>query len=314
MFNTPILFIVFNRLDTTQKVFSTIKDIQPKQLFIAADGPRDERPGENKKCADVRKVLLDAIDWECEVKTLFRDKNLGCGKGPVEAINWFFEHVEKGIILEDDCLPSKTFFTFCETMLTAYENDKQIMHVGGNNFQLSKIGNEDYYFSKLPHSWGWATWKRAWMLNDFYLDNFHFDDNAKYFGIKSIDDYWKEIFYSTKKELHSHVWDYQWTHCVFFNDGLCILPQYNLVTNIGFGEDSSHTINSNDYLASLKRHVYNFTLMEGIKYDPQPDINFHMIFAWVKINKEVENHSVAQILKMLLYSIKVKLFKKNNEF
>src|SRR5258705_8423153 len=138
MFNTPILFLIFNRLETTSQVFEQIKKVQPTRLFIAADGPRNDKEGEKEKCEKVRQWVLAQIDWECEVKTLFRNENLGCGRGPATAINWFFENVERGIILEDDCLPNDSFFIFCETMLKKFENDARIMHISGDNFQFSQ--------------------------------------------------------------------------------------------------------------------------------------------------------------------------------
>ena len=157
-FNVPILLIVFNRLNTTQKVFEKIKEVKPKKFFIAADGPRKNKEGEKEKTGEVRKFILENIDWDCEVKTLFRDENLGCGKSVSGAITWFFENVEEGIIFEDDTVPDKSLFNFCEAMLNKYRLENEIKIIGGVNFQDGiKRGDASYYFTRICHIWGWAT-------------------------------------------------------------------------------------------------------------------------------------------------------------
>jgi len=156
---TPVLFLIFKRLDTTKQVFEQIKKAKPPRLYIAADGPRDYVEGEAEKVKAAREYVLSNIDWNCEVKTLFREKNLGCGKAVSEAITWFFENEEQGIILEDDTVPSQSFFWFCEELLNRYKDEKKVWHIGGTNFQDGIIrGNGDYYFSALNHIWGWASW------------------------------------------------------------------------------------------------------------------------------------------------------------
>ena len=171
-FNTPILFLIFNRPDTTFKVFEEIRKIKPAKLYIAADGPRPNVIGEEEKCTASRNIIKQ-VDWDCDVKTLFREKNLGCKIAVSSAISWFFENVEEGIILEDDTFPTQSFFWFCQELLDFYRNDSRIMHISGNNFQLGKIrGEGSYYFSKYNHIWGWATWKRAWRFYDVSLNTF----------------------------------------------------------------------------------------------------------------------------------------------
>lgn len=311
MFNTPILFIIFNRIDTTKQVFQRIKAIKPKQLFIAADGPRNEKEGEKEKCEEVRQWVLEQIDWNCEVKTLFRTENLGCGKGPATAIDWFFQHVDRGIIIEDDCLPNNSFFIFCETMLKRFENDSNIMHISGNNFQLSQIGNECYYLSKLPHIWGWATWRRAWRKYDFELALFNENIYSSYFNHPTVDNYWMNIFKTTKSELYHHVWDYQWTFTILHNNGFCILPQKNLVTNIGFGDDSTHTSDRGGYLATMKNYELETTMtIKDLIYDSQADINFHKIFKWEITDENISNITAKEAFKILVNRVffKIRLF------
>ncbi len=251
MLNTPVLFLVFSRLDTTKQVFAKIREIQPKQLFIGADGARAGKEGEAEKVAAVREYILANIDWDCEVKTLFREQNLGCGVAPAEAITWFFENVEQGIILEDDCLPDLSFFTFCEELLNYYKDDEKIMHITGNNFQFGKKrGHESYYFSKYTHNWGWATWRRAWKHMDFDMATYpiFLAELEKYdylFTSEKEKKYWLNEF--SKGNINkNHVWDLQWLYSVWKNDGVTICPNHNLVSNIGFGIDATHTMQSNN--------------------------------------------------------------------
>lgn len=310
MFKTPILFIVFNRIENTIKVFNEIKKRKPKKLFIAADGPRPDKEGEKQKCDFVRHYVVTNIDWDCEVKTLFRNENLGCGRGPASAIDWFFENVDRGIILEDDCLPNKSFFTFCALMLEKFENRPEIMHISGNNFQLSNIGTECFYLSKLPHTWGWATWKRAWSNYDFLLNNFNELNTLNYFDYPSIDSYWFDIFKCTKKEMHLHVWDYQWVYTLFVNNAYCIAPQQNLVVNIGFGEDSTHTSEKNGFLSNLKNYEMEIKINKNeIFYNSEPDINFQKIFKWENILPANVNITANKAFFIILDKIKSKFVK-----
>jgi hypothetical protein len=243
MLNTPILFLVFNRPDTTKQVFAKIREVKPKQLFIAADGAREHKEGEQAKVDEVRKFILENIDWDCEVKTLFRDKNLGCGKAVSEAITWFFEQVEQGIILEDDCLPETSFFYFCEQLLERYKEDDKVMHIGGTSFIKYKNHQDlsSYFFSDYSRIWGWATWRRSWSKYNFSIE---WNDNKltkilkkKKFTCEEVK-YWRKVFSNYHR---IDTWDYQWMLSIWYNDGISIAPYKNLVQNIGFGGDSTHT-------------------------------------------------------------------------
>lgn len=277
-FNTPILFLIFNRPDLTEQSFSVIREVQPKQLFIAADGARLDKEGENDLCQQTRNLVMHNIDWDCEVKTLFRNENLGCKIAVSSAISWFFDHVEEGIILEDDCLPNLSFFNFCSELLSKYRFNETIMHISGNNFQMSSLGNASYYLSKLPHIWGWATWKRAWSKYDVNLTNFNKKRTKNYFNNVQIDLYWKNIFTQVYNN-QIDTWDYQWSYTLFSNDGFSIQPQYNLVKNIGFDSRSSRTSSSHSYLANLKTNpILNIIHPNELIYDLHNDINFHFVF------------------------------------
>ncbi|MCU7551298.1 hypothetical protein OCK74_19405 [Chitinophagaceae bacterium LB-8] len=224
-------------------------------MFIAADGPRKNHPEDIEKCANVRKLVLEQINWDCEVKTLFRDENLGCGIGPSDAITWFFEHVEYGIILEDDCLPSQSFFTFCEELLKKYFRDEKVMHISGNNFQFGKKqGDGSYYFSNYINAWGWATWRRAWSLYDFNIKNYT-DQTAnavldRVLSSKVEKKFWKGHFDTVKDGKRKDIWDYQWVYTVWNHNGISIIPNVNLVSNIGFGSDATHTFDSKNIVAN----------------------------------------------------------------
>ena len=241
--NTPVAFLIFRRPYLTQKVFERIRQVQPKQLFAIADGPRHEV--EAIKCAQARAVI-EQVDWDCEVMTNYADVNLGCKKRVASGISWVFSQVEEAIILEDDCLPTPTFFTFCETLLQHYRHDERIFMISGNNFQRGiQRTPYSYYFSKYPHIWGWATWRRAWQYWDD--DPEKWTIFRKYELLKSIHpqvyeyQYWSRIFDDIFYRQHPDTWDYLWVFACWSQGGLTILPRVNMVTNLGFGADATHT-------------------------------------------------------------------------
>jgi hypothetical protein len=243
---TPaILLLIFNRPDTTALVFEAIRQARPARLYVAADGPR-EALGEEQRCEHARRIATD-VDWPCEVKSLFRDRNLGCRVGVSTAIDWFFEYEEEGIILEDDCVPSQSFFRYCAELLDRYRHDERIMCISGDNFQLGRsVTPYSYYFSRYNHCWGWASWRRAWRLYDLSVSSW-----ADYRQLRALDSwgdgdptfksYWTEIFdRCARGEIDT--WDYQWTFACWAQHGLTCLPVRNLVTNIGFGHaEATHT-------------------------------------------------------------------------
>ncbi|HSR31155.1 MAG TPA: hypothetical protein VLY63_11375, partial [Anaerolineae bacterium] len=228
----PVLLLIFNRPDLTRVVFESIRSAAPPALYVAGDGPRAGRAGETEKCEQARSIAT-AVDWDCRVETLFRDDNLGAGQGVVAALDWFFENEEAGIVLEDDCVPGPSFYRFCRELLSYYEAEARVMHVSGNNFQYGrKRGRASYYFSKYTHSWGWATWRRAWRCFDFGL--------------------------IPEGERH-HVWDAAWQLSVERTGGLAVLPNANLVTNIGFGPEATHTLTTERF-AHLPAEEIQFPL------------------------------------------------------
>lgn len=254
-FETPILFLVFNRPDTTRKVFEKIRDLRPAKFFVAADGPRAGKDGEKEKCEQVRKLIMSGIDWPCEVKTLFRESNLGCGHAVSGAITWFFENVEEGIILEDDTLPDPSFFPFCKAMLEKYRQDEKIKMISGNNFRrVISIDNSSYYFTSLFHIWGWATWRRVW--KDYCFDLKEWNENSlrsvikEHFSDREIVRRFTSILLQIK-EQQIDTWDFQFALSIWNKNGINIAPSKNLVSNIGFGKDALHTLNEKDEFAKM---------------------------------------------------------------
>jgi hypothetical protein len=252
--NTAVLFLVFNRPDTTARVFETIRRAKPPRLYVAVDGPRVERKGEAERVAKVRDIAT-AVDWPCELKTLFREKNLGCKYAVSGAITWFFEEEEQGIILEDDCLPHPDFFPFCELLLQRYRDDERVSVVTGDNFQNGRRrGDGSYYFSRYNHVWGWASWRRAWK---WYNNDLSFwpewkvsDDWTRMVPDKVERRYWAKIYDRMYAKLIDS-WAYPWTASVWYHGGLTATPNVNLVSNIGFGPDSTHTASADSPLAAM---------------------------------------------------------------
>lgn len=254
---TPVLFLIFNRPYTTKVVFKAIRNAKPPRLYIAADGPRKDRNEEATIVKDVRDYVINNIDWPCELKTLFRDSNLGCGKAASEAVTWFFENEEMGIILEDDCVPSRSFFWFCEELLERYKEDETVMHIGGFNLDDS-IANEScsYYFSKKPEMWGWATWRRAWKYYDFDMKGFlNFKESNMIKSIFKYQDVRRRIMndFENFYEKKIDTWDYQWLYAILSHEGVAIIPNKNMVTNIGFDANATHTKDSKNIYADKKR-------------------------------------------------------------
>lgn len=260
MLKTPILFLIYNRPEHTKLVFSEIQTQRPQYLFIAADGPNDKKFNDTKLCDKTREIVSN-INWECQVKTLFRKKNLGCKEAVSSAIDWFFDNVNEGIILEDDCLPDKFFFGFCEKLLNRYKNDSRIMLVSGNNFQNGRIrGDGNYYFSIYNHIWGWASWKRAWKYYDVKMRSYpKFKNQGQLVNvIKNLRarKYWSMMLQDAY-EGKIDTWDCQWTYAIWTQNGLSVLPNANLVKNIGFGPNATHTRKPNKNISLYSKKITN---------------------------------------------------------
>jgi len=252
---SPVLFMVFNRPQTTERVFEAVRKARPSRLYVAADGPRVSREGEARRCELVR-AIATAVDWPCEVRTLFRDANLGCKAAVSSAITWFFEHEPEGIILEDDCLPHPSFFAYCDALLERYRHEQQVFCVSGVNF-IAKHWQPDtsYYFSRYAHIWGWASWRRAWQHYDVSMASWRASRDDGLLRATFPDSgperrYWRQIF-DRVSSGEIDTWDYQWAYACWRQRGLTCLPRANLITNIGFGADATHTVSAESKMANL---------------------------------------------------------------
>jgi hypothetical protein len=249
MIDTPVTYFVFNRPNLTDKTFSVLRTQQVPKLFIVADGPRENFSSDVEKCAAVRQIVTN-IDWPCEVQYNFSDVNLGLKKRISTGLDWVFSHEEKSIILEDDCVAHPDFFRFCDELLSKYSNDVLVSVITGNNFQNGRMrGSSSYYFSKYPHCWGWATWRRAWRNYDqdllFWPQWKQSDEWSRALPDKVERLYWEQIFDSVYSgRINS--WAYPWVASIWYRNSLTATPNFNLVMNIGFGEDATHTKSNKD--------------------------------------------------------------------
>jgi hypothetical protein len=276
---SPILFLVFNRPDKTSRVFEEIKAAKPSRLYISADGPRPGNTEDVRLCNTVRAIVTQ-IDWPCKVKTKFNLENKGCKMAVSSAISWFFDQETEGIILEDDCLPAPAFFNFCDNLLEKYRNDTRIFCITGFNAQQGRIRDEaSYYFSQISNIWGWASWKRVWKLYDADLSNYT-NEHALRFLQNNFQDpllisEWMDIF-EQLKEGKIDTWDHQFHFLSFFENGLCIVPNVNLISNIGFGPDATHTLspqdlNANQAFGELK------TLIHPVLVSPDKEADYFLL-------------------------------------
>ncbi len=245
--NTPVAFIIFNRPDHTAKVFAAIREARPSKLLIIADGPRENHPDDQEKCRSARAVI-EQVDWPCEVLKNYAEKNIGCKYRVSSGLDWVFSLVEEAIVFEDDCLPHPSFFRYCEELLEKYRYDYRIGIISGHNNLFGYRRNFDsYYFSNIPYVWGWATWKRSWESYDVNIsdwptvrdsgrlkDALHHDIEVK--SWTSIFDHQYDGFFNT--------WDYQLMFTSLINNWLNIIPNTNLISNLGFDENATHTRDS----------------------------------------------------------------------
>ncbi|WP_069660426.1 nucleotide-diphospho-sugar transferase [Arcticibacter eurypsychrophilus] len=301
---SPVLFLIFNRPDTTQKVFEQISEAKPAKLYIAADGPRRDREGEDLLCKETREIIKN-INWPCELKTLFRDKNLGCKYGVSTALDWFFSNENEGIILEDDCLPSNDFFRFCDVLLEKYREDTRISSIAGCNFHSGKRwGDKSYYFSNNLEVWGWASWRRVWQHYDAELSEYQAEDVSEAFNTvfnePIISAEYLEIF-NQLKAGKIDTWDYQLKFITFFNNGLTIIPNVNLISNIGFRADATHTKTDNDQLADLPTEALSDPLSHPLYIIPNKEADLNILeFEFQLRQKKINNNKLSRKFKRWL--------------
>ena len=297
---SPVAVIIFNREDKAKQLLKVLEMVKPSKLYIVADGPRN--PSEMDKCIKTRNVF-ENVPWNCEVKRNYSDKNLGCCVRPESGFTWVLEQEEYAILLEDDCMPSEDFFRFCDEMLEKYKDDERIMQVCGTNFM--KEWNKtpySYFFAQWGCNWGWATWARAWKLYDVNISTWKDPYVKKMFEARLGSGVFKSRapIYDVHCENINNItaWDHQWSYTRILQNGLSILPNRNLVTNIGSGADATHTSDMEDN--SLKAYSMEFPL----KHPPyvMPDRNFDQAI-------EERNFNVKPLYKKVIYKVRRMLAK-----
>ena len=260
---TPVALIIFNRPEVTRQAIAAIRAARPRQLLVIADGARADRPGEAARCAEARSAL-ELVDWPCEVRTNFSNVNLGCKHRVASGLDWVFSQAAEAIILEDDCIPHPSFFPYCEELLARYRNDERVHMIRGTNLSRGRRFTRDsYHFSRMYNIWGWATWARAWKGYDIemrrwpelrdtgWLQRFlPHRDAAKLVG-------W---FFDETYAGRVDTWDYAWVLSGWIREAFAVVPENNLVTNIGFGEDATHTRSTENWLARLEASPMDFPL------------------------------------------------------
>ncbi len=265
--NTPVVLLFWKRPEKTERVMEAVRRARPRQLFLVADGGRDEK--EQMLCAETRQRVEKMIDWDCQVYKNYAEINLGCRVRVSSGIDWAFRQIERAIILEDDCLPRDSFFRFSEELLEKYRDNERVMHIGGTN---TEAGNKDfqikesYYFSQIAQIWGWATWRRAWQKYDVDLKNWPVMKGSeqwkKILPNFAVREYWTNLMEEMyqNKNPRKNTWDAQWFYTVLTNEGLAITPKVNLVTNIGFDEAGTHALDQQDEKANLTSQELTFPL------------------------------------------------------
>lgn len=260
---TPVAFIIFNRPAQTEQVFETIRQAKPPVLLVVADGPRPNKLGEAENCAAAR-AIIDRVDWDCQVLKNYSETNLGCRLRVSSGLDWVFDTVEEAIILEDDCVPHHTFFPFCEELLEYYRHDSRIGSISGQNVQFGRKRTDySYYFSRYTHCWGWASWRRAWKYYDLNMTlwpevrdgNFLMDILG---NPKAAKDWARNFQVIYDKQVDT--WDYQWTFTCWIQTFLTVLSNVNLVTNIGYGTESTHTSEETSKYSNMAVEAIEFPL------------------------------------------------------
>ena len=260
----PVLLLVCDRPELTRRVLDRIRSARPRELYVGADGPRTDDDDARRRWQAARAAAV-AVDWDCAVRTLERERNLGCRHAISSAITWFFEHVEEGIILEDDCVPEPTFFRYCAELLERYREDERLMGIGGNNFRAPRRPrDESYTFSAYPQIWGWATWRRAWASYDDGLSLWprlrETDWLERFMSDRAAARFWRSVF-DRDHAGHIDTWDFAWTFACWVEHGLTAHPALNLVSNVGFGDAATHTSYAASPLAAVPSTPMAFPLV-----------------------------------------------------
>ncbi len=306
--DAPVLLIFFNREDEVLKVIQAIRKCAPRKMYLASDGGRTKK--EHEQIVELRRKVKEAIDWECQLNFLFSDKNLGCQWGPVTAVNWVFEKEEQCIILEDDCIPDISFFSYCDELLKRYAKNDNVWMISGDNYlnDNTMFGQADYTFSLRTDTWGWATWKRAWEKCDFKLQKWPAYKREKvlthtYF-MKRYDelDYLTNQLDNIHKKKDKTIWDYQWRFHMIINNGLCVIPRNNLINNIGWGKYATHTRSEKNKVWDVPVKSLGTPLCHPscITANADFDKKYGELLFRDRLKGQIKNKNVYEVLRMLL--------------
>jgi hypothetical protein len=295
-YEVPLLILTFNRPSLVELQLLRLKKIKPRKIYIASDGPRSGRVDDQEKINRCRDSIERIIDWECEVKKKYETKNLGCGVGVSTAISWFFDNEECGIILEDDCQVSNSFFDFCAELLIKYKDDTDVAGISADfKFLKNDLPEGGYGFIDFPQIWGWATWRRVWSSYDFELSTWSQSDALWLNSFPmSSKRYWIDNFNKIANRAVD-TWDYQFAHHVLSNNLRFIHPMRNMVTNVGFGADATHTKSTYDDTANLASYeiIGPYTLVA----------NYNEYNNYLKYKYFVKKNLIARISnKLFMYS------------
>lgn len=304
-FDVPVALLNFNRPHLTRQVFEVVRKIKPRRLLLIADGPRTSQPDDIRLCAEVR-AIFDGIDWDCEVLRKFSDSNLGSFKSNSSGLNWVFDNVEEAIIIEDDCIPSLSFFRYCEELLERYRDDQRVGVISGFNQGFPTQSNNSYFFSAYTLTWGWATWRRVWKQVD--MDMSWCDPLASEKMLRSLFPhtaewkYWHRLFQRIHNGDKKNAWDYQLILSSFRYSQYCVIPAINLVSNIGFGPDATNCRDEFSLMHNIPRGELEFPLEHPVDVQRSSVVD-HAIFRirfqppislWVRTKRKL--HSGIKIL------------------
>lgn len=269
--HSPVALFLFNRPGTTARVFDAIARARPAHLLLVADGPRADRPGEAERCRAARAVV-EQVNWDCRVETYFSETNLGCKQRIASGLDWVFSQVDRAIILEDDCLPAPDFFRFCDEVLARHHADPRVHMIRGSNFLGGRqVSADSYYFSRFFNIWGWATWARAWQHYDVTMRRWPELRETRWLEGRLPHPGMADLVRHFFDETHAgrvDTWDYQWMLCGWLQDALAAVPAANLISNIGHGQDATHTGNPGSHLAELSHQSLVSPLRHPVVISP----------------------------------------------
>lgn len=301
-FDVPILLLIFRKPDTVKKVIDAFRKVRPSRLFISQDAPRLDRPEEIRLCKQVRELVMSSIDWPCEIKTYFREKNGGLRYGYADQMDWFFSHVEEGIIFEDDSVADPSFFPYCRELLERYRDDSRVMVIDGfyirDRYPELRIP-ESYRFSRIPMCYGWGTWRRAWKLFDVHMKEFHklidTSELHKRFGDEGAYQRWRRVWEDCV-ERDLQVWDAPWVFTVVSHGGLAVAPGRNPISNIGNGPGATHDYTGNIFM-DMPSTPMQFPLVHPSRIEPDEKADAYLYRYYFRIDKNPLYYYIARPLR-----------------